>query len=126
MGIEVRHSGSFSNTERFLQSIIRGDIFNTLERFGQEGVEALSEATPVDTGLASQSWYYKIDRAKGRWTISWYNRDVEGGASVVLLIQYGHGTGTGGFVEGRDFINPAMRPVFDRIANEAWEAVTRA
>ena len=90
------------------------------------GVEALSAATPIDTGLAASSWDYEITRDRGVWQITWLNRDVEGGAQVVLLIQYGHGTGTGGYVQGRDFINPAMRPIFDRIANEAWEAVTRS
>lgn len=126
MGIEVRHSGSFDNVQRFLRSIVNGDIYKTLDRFGQEGVRALSAATPIDTGLASTSWDYQITRDRGSWSISWINTDVEGGAVVVLLIQYGHGTGTGGYVQGRDFINPAMRPIFDRIANEAWEAVTRA
>lgn len=126
MGIEVRHSGSFDNTFRFLKTIVNGDIFSTLGRFGSEGVAALSAATPIDTGEAANSWYYEIERWKGGWTISWFNRDVEGGATVVLLLQYGHGTGTGGFVQGRDFINPAMQPIFDRIANEAWEAVIRA
>ena len=126
MGIEVHHSGSFDNLERFLRRIVDGDIYRTLERFGSEGVEALSAATPIDTGLAASSWDYEITRDRGVWQITWLNRDVEGGAQVVLLIQYGHGTGTGGYVQGRDFINPAMRPIFDRIANEAWEAVTRS
>ena len=126
MGIEVRHSGSFDNMRRFLKHVIDGDIFSTLGRYGAIGVEALSAATPVDTGLASTSWDYEIEQFDKNWTISWFNRDVEGGAVVVLLIQYGHGTGTGGFVQGRDFINPAMRSIFDQIALEAWEAVIRA
>lgn len=126
MGIEVRSSGSFDNTKRFLKSIVNGDIYSTLGRYGSAGVEALSAATPIDTGEAANSWYYEIERINKNWTISWFNRDVEGGAMVVLLLQYGHGTGTGGFVQGRDFINPAMRSIFDQIANEAWEAVIRA
>lgn len=126
MGIEVHNSGSFDNTTRFLRSIINGDIYKTLDRFGQEGVEALSAATPIDTGLAASSWDYEISHDRGTYRIDWVNRDIEGGAQVVILIQYGHGTGTGGYVQGRDFINPAMRHIFDRIANEAWEAVTRA
>jgi len=126
LGIEVHHSGSFDNTTKFLRSIINGDIYKTLDRFGQEGVEALAAATPIDTGLAASSWDYQVSRDRGTYRIDWTNRDVEGGANVAILIQYGHGTGTGGYVQGRDFINPAMRPVFDRIANEAWEAVTRS
>jgi hypothetical protein len=126
LGIEVHHSGSFDNTTKFLRSIINGDIFRTLDRLGQEGVQALSAATPIDTGLAASQWDYEVIRDRGMYQINWLNRDVEGGAQVVILIQYGHGTGTGGYVQGRDFINPAMRPIFDRIANEAWEAVTRA
>lgn len=126
MGIEVHHSGSFDNTLRFLRSMVNGDIYRTLDRFGQEGVAALSAATPIDTGLAASQWDYQVTRDRGTYSITWINHDIEGGATVVLLIQYGHGTGTGGFVQGRDFINPAMRPIFDRIANEAWEAVTRA
>jgi hypothetical protein len=119
-------SGSFDNTKRFLEAIVHGDIYSTLGKFGSEGVQALTAATPIDTGEASQSWYYEIEKINGNWSISWFNRDVEGGAVVVLLIQYGHGTGTGGFVQGRDFINPAMQSIFDRIAAEAWEAVIRA
>lgn len=111
---------------RFLRTIVQGDMFNTLDRFGQEGVAALSAATPIDTGLAASSWDYRVERSRGVWSITWLNNDIEGGAQVVLLLQYGHGTGTGGFVQGRDFINPAMRPIFDRIENEAWEAVIRA
>ncbi len=126
MGIEVHQSGSFDNTMRFLRTIVQGDIFRTLDRFGQEGVAALSAATPIDTGLAASSWDYRVEKSRGFWSITWLNNDIEGGAQVVLLIQYGHGTGTGGFVQGRDFINPAMRPIFDRIAEAAWEAVTRA
>ena len=126
MGIEVHHSGSFDNMTKFLRSIINGDIYRTLDRFGQEGVQALAAGTPIDTGLAASSWDYQVSRDRGMYRIDWTNRDVEGGQNVAILIQYGHGTGTGGYVQGRDFINPAMRPVFDRIANEAWEAVTRA
>ena len=124
MGIEVHHSGSFDNTKKFLRSIVNGDIFRTLDRFGQEGVQALSAATPIDTGLAASSWDYQVTRDRGMYRIDWTNRDVEGGSNVAILIQYGHGTGTGGYVQGRDFINPAMRPIFDQILVDVWKQVS--
>lgn len=106
----------FGKTIKYLERISKKDaILRVLERGGQQGVIALSGATPVRTGLAASSWDYEIRSTPEGYTLTWYNTDIEGGASVVLLIQYGHGTGTGGWVEGLDFINPAMRPVFDQI-----------
>lgn len=124
--ITASTSGSFDNTERFLNKILHGDIFATLERFGQEGVEALSSSTPKDSGLTASSWTYEVLREKGSWSIIWGNTHIEDGRPIAILLQYGHGTGTGGFVQGRDYINPAMRPIFDRMADEAWKAVTSA
>lgn len=124
--IGYKTSGSFDNTERFLKKILHGDIFATLERYGAEGVAALSAATPKDSGETANSWYYEIKREKGSWSIIWGNNNVVDGRPIAVLLQYGHGTGTGGFVQGRDYINPAMRPIFDRIADEAWKAVTSA
>jgi hypothetical protein len=119
-------TGSFDNTERFLDTIVNGDIFATLERFGAEGVSALSASTPVDSGETANSWTYEVVRERGSWSIIWGNTHVVDGRPIAILLQYGHGTGTGGFVQGRDYINPAMRPIFDRMADEAWKAVTSA
>lgn len=120
------HKGSFDNTERFLRKMQSLDILRIMDSCGREGVEALSRATPVETGLAAESWGYTTEKANGVYTIAWTNSDVENGLSVVILLQYGHGTGTGGYVAGRDFINPAIRPIFDKIEERVWKAVTSA
>ena len=121
--ITVSSPGSFKKTTDFLNKMIRGDHFRVLDRGGRRGVDALSAATPIDTGETAQSWYYEIEKGRGSYTITWYNRHEDGGAPVAILIQYGHGTGTGGFVQGRDFINPAMKPVFDKILDDVWREV---
>jgi hypothetical protein len=110
------------STEAFLQRLLRGDQYAELDRYGRQGVEALARATPVRTGLAANSWAYRVVKGK-RPGIEWYNTDTVNGTPVVVLIQYGHATGTGGYVHGRDFINPAMRSVFDQIANDVWKKV---
>lgn len=120
------HSGSFDKTEKFLRNMQRLDILQIMNSCGREGVQALSRATPVETGLASESWGYTAEKANGVYTIAWTNSNVENGLSVVILLQYGHGTGTGGYVAGRDFINPAIRPIFDKIEERVWKAVTSA
>lgn len=121
--ISLTSSGSFQNIERFYNKMLSGKMFANLNQYGREGVNALAKATPVDTGLAANSWGYRIIRDKFGPTIEWYNTNVESGAVVVILLQYGHGTRGGTYVSGRDFINPAMRPVFDRIANDVWKEV---
>ena len=126
MSFAFTSSGDFKKTEKFLRSLSEGDIFKTLDRFGQQGVAALSAATPVDSGETAASWYYEITRARSSWTITFNNSVMAGNAPLAILLQYGHGTGTGGYVQGRDYINPAIQPVFDRIADEAWKAVTSA
>ena len=126
MSFAFTSSGDFKKTEKFLRSLSEGDIFKTLDRFGQQGVAALSAATPVDSGETAASWYYEITRARSSWTITFINSVMAGNAPLAILLQYGHGTGTGGYVQGRDYINPAIQPVFDRIADEAWKAVTSA
>lgn len=118
--------GSFSNTERFFSRMSRGEIFNALSSYAQEGVDALRSATPVDTGATAAAWSYKVERSKGSYAIHWTNSHFAGTAPLVIMLQYGHGTGTGGYVKGRDFINPAIRPVFDRIADKVWKVVTSA
>lgn len=121
--IRVTAKGDHNKTKKYLEKLRGGDIFTELDKYGQMGVEALSAATPVDTKLTATSWRYRIIKGK-RPGIEWYNTSVTTeGTPVVILIQYGHATGTGGYVAGRDFINPAMRPVFDKIANELWKKV---
>jgi hypothetical protein len=124
--ISFSSSGSFDKTERFLHAVQRLDIANILASAGQKGVMALSGATPKDSGLASGSWGYVIQKGNGSVTIGWTNSDVENGFPVALMIQYGHGTGTGGYIQGIDYINPAMRPIFHEIAETVWKAVTSA
>lgn len=124
--ISLESKGSFENTEKFLKRMSSDDIFSSLHKYGQKGVDALANATPVDSGLAASSWDYEIVKKFGSYTIYWKNTNIENGAQVVILLQYGHGTGTGGYVQGRDFINPAIRPIFDQIANDVWKEVKRA
>jgi hypothetical protein len=122
----VSASGSFDKTAAWLRKIEKLDVGKILESQAQKGVRALSSATPMDSGLAANSWGYQIERSSNSAKITWTNSDVETGYPVAVMIQYGHGTGTGGFVQGVDYINPAMRPIFDEIANTVWKAVTSA
>lgn len=119
----ITTSGSFNNTEAFLKKLLKGDIYNGLEQLAQEGVSALASATPIDSGLAADSWAFTIERSKGSCRINWTNFDIENGFPVAIMLQYGYATGTGGYVAGEDYINPAIRPVFDRIADKVWKAV---
>lgn len=124
--VSFSSEGSFDKTEKFLQAMIKLDIGKILAAEAQKGVAALSKATPQDSGRAATSWGYKIEKSSSSVTIGWTNSDVESGFPVALMIQYGHGTGTGGYIQGRDYINPAMRPIFDQIAETVWKAVTSA
>lgn len=119
-------SGGWSKTEAFLRKMQKMNVDGVLQSAGQTGVKALSAATPKDSGRASTSWTFDIKKSSSSIEINWKNTDVEGGFQVALMIQYGHGTGTGGYISGRDYINPAMRPVFDQIAETVWKAVTSA
>lgn len=119
-----KSTGSYSKTEAALKRMVKLDVLKLLHRCGQEGVKALASATPQDSGLARSSWGYEISGSKGRYTVIWTNSDVENGFPVAIMIQYGHGTGTGGYVQGQDYINPAIRPVFDRISEDIRKAVT--
>ena len=126
MPITVTTKGSFDNTERFLTKITaNNNIRAILDKYGPIGVRALSEATPVDTGLAASSWYYEIVERPGYASIRWHNKDIEGNIPVVILLQYGHGTRNGGWVEGRDFIMPAIEPIFQKILDEVSKEVTK-
>ena|SRR5689334_23034373 len=119
-------SGSTKRTEAFLNQMSRQKYFDGIESLAREGVAALALATPTDSGLAASSWNYTISRSGKGLSISWTNSDVETGFPVAIMLQYGYATGTGGYVQGRDYINPAIRPVFDKIAEKVWKAVTSA
>jgi len=124
--ISLSDSGGFKKTEQFLRSLQKLPIEKLVEPQAQRGVRALSAATPIDSSRAATSWGYDIKKTANAVTITWTNSDVEGGFPVVIMLQYGHGTGTGGYVQGIDFINPAIRPIFDQIAETVWKAVTSA
>jgi hypothetical protein len=119
-------TGSFKKTEAFLAKAIKKDIYSRLDQYGRMGVMALSNGTPMNTGLTATSWYYKINKKGDVVTIEWRNDHMAGetGTPVAILLQYGHGTRSGGFVQGRDFINPAIKPVMDQIAADVWKVVT--
>ena len=122
--ISFRHKGDFSKLSQYLEkvkSVIRMDIFN---KYGKKGVDALSAATPVDSGKTASSWYKKRKKSAGATVISFHNSNINKGVPIALLIQYGHGTRNGGYVQGRDYINPALRPIFDQLADSAWKEVT--
>ena len=124
--ISYESKGSFKNTEAFLNIMRKGDIFRNLDSYAQKGVAALASATPRESGLAASSWGYEVRKEGRAYIITWTNTNIENGFPVVIMLQYGHGTGTGGYVAGRDFINPAIQPIFDQIADEVWKAVTSA
>lgn len=123
--ITITCKGDFRKTETFLNKLRRTDFLSKLDEFGKRGVSALAEATPTDTGATAMSWSYEIHRSADGVSIVWTNSNMADGVPIAVLLQYGHGTGTGGYVEGRDYINPAIRPVFDEIANQAMEEVRK-
>ena len=123
--ISFRHKGDLSKTTRFLEKAKRAIRLSDLDKYGRAGVEALAAATPVESGLTASSWEYKIESKNGSITITFYNTNIQNGVPIAIILQYGHGTGTGGWVEGRDYINPAIQPIFDTIANDAWREVTK-
>ncbi len=123
--ITFRQKGDFSKLSRYLERVKEAVRLGYLDKFGREGVAALSSATPVESGLTASSWYYEIENSKGSVAISFHNSNINKGVPIAIILQYGHGTGTGGWVEGRDYINPAIQPIFDKIADEAWREVTK-
>lgn len=123
--ISFRQKGDFSKLNRYLERAKEAVKLGDLDKYGKEGVSALASATPVETGLTANSWHYEITRDNGSITISFYNSNVNKGVNIAVILQYGHGTRNGGWVEGRDYINPAIQPVFDTIANNAWEEVRK-
>lgn len=122
--ITVTSPGSFKKTEDFLGQMSKGELYKVLEHYGSVGVTALASATPVDSGLTANAWTYEIVNRKGNHSIIWHNTNVISGIPVAILIQYGHATRSGGWIEGRDYINPVIKPLFDQITNEVWKQVT--
>ena len=123
--ITFRQNGDFSKLTSFLERAKEAIKLGDLDKYGREGVAALSSATPVDSGETANSWSYEISHSNGSATITFNNSHINQGVPIAIILQYGHGTGTGGWVEGRDYINPAIQPIFDKIANEAWKEVTK-
>ncbi len=123
--IKFRHKGDFSKATQFLGRAKQTVHLGLLEKYGRAGVAALASATPVDSGLTASSWYYKIENNRGSVTISFNNSNIQNGVPIAIILFYGHGTRNGGWVEGRDYINPALQPIFDNLANEAWREVTK-
>jgi len=122
--VVFKHRGSFNNTEKFLKRATKINYRQILESYGREGVNALASATPVDSGVTASSWDYEVTIGKGSYSIAWTNSNVRDGVPIAIILQYGHGTGTGGYVQGRDYINPAIKPIFDKIAKSVWREVT--
>ena len=122
--ITLTAKGDLNNTYKFLDRILKRDFYKNLEAYGQEGVNALAEATPKKTGKTAASWEFDIDRGLNSVAITWRNTNINNGVNIAIILQYGHGTGWGGYVQGRDYINPAIRPVFDKIAESIWKEVT--
>ena len=123
--ISFRQKGNFSKLDRYFEKVREAAKLGVLDKYGRAGVAALSSATPVKTGKTANSWYYEIERQNGSVSLVFKNSNVNFGVPIAIVLQYGHGTGTGGWVEGRDYINPAIQPIFDEIANAAWKEVTK-
>lgn len=122
--ITLVQKGNFKKTNSFIEKALEFVRLGELDKYGRQGVKALAEATPIDSGETSQSWYYKIERNKSSVSIVWCNSHVENGCNIAVILQYGHGTRNGGWVQGRDYINPAIQPLFDEIADKAWKEVS--
>lgn len=123
--ISFKQKGDFSKATRYLERVKEAIHLGMLDKYGREGVAALSSATPIDSGKTASSWSYEIVNSKGVAKIIFNNSNINQGVPIAIILQYGHGTGTGGWVQGRDYINPAIQPIFDKIVNEAWKEVTR-
>lgn len=123
--IRFRHKGDFSKTNRFLNKVKNIRFIANLDKYGREGVAALASATPVDTGKTAQSWYYKIEQTNGSVSLTFHNSNIQNGVPIAIILQYGHATGNGGWVQGRDYINPTIQPIFDEIVKKAWGEVSK-
>ena len=123
--ISFRQKGDFSKLTRYLERAKEAAKIGILDKYGKEGVAALASATPTETGKTANSWYYEVENQNGSAKIMFNNSNINKGVPIAIILQYGHGTGTGGWVQGRDYINPAVQPLFDRITEEAWKEVTK-
>ena len=123
--IRFRQKGNFTKLSNFLERAKNVVRIGELDKYGREGVAVLASATPVESGLTASSWTYEIVRGKGSVAIRFNNSNIQNGVPIAIILQYGHGTGTGGWVEGRDYINPSVQPLFDKIADNAWKEVMR-
>lgn len=121
--IKIRQKGDFTKTTKYLERAKRGINLKSLKKYAIEGVEALKSNTPVDTGLTAESWYYEMTNENGKIKISFCNSNIQNGVSIAIILQYGHATGNGGWVEGRDYINPSIQPLFDELVKKAWKEV---
>lgn len=126
MMITFSQSGDFERTDKFLATILKGNLYRKLDAAGRKGVQALAAATPTESGQTAASWDYDITISPGGVKIVWSNSHTNGGVNIAVILQYGHGTGTGGYVAGRDYINPAIKPVMDAIADDIWKEVQSA
>ena len=125
MALVIKHRGSFKKTTQFLHNILRFDYKTILGRYGKQGVQALMDATPLDSGKTAEAWKYDIEEDSNGVSIVWSNENVNKGVNIAIILQYGHGTGTGGYVAGRDYINPALQPIFDEMAKTVWKELIR-
>lgn len=123
--IKIRQKGDFKKLTSFLERAKESLDIGVLDKYGRKGVAALSSATPVDTGLTASSWFYKIENKNGVAKIEFHNSNIQNGVQIAVILQYGHGTRNGGYVVGRDYINPAIQPVFDELSKNAWKEVAR-
>lgn len=123
--IKFRQKGDFKKLTGFLATIQDGLNISILDKYGRRGVEALRAATPKESGKTASSWEYRTKHTKGKATIEWINTNTNDGVNIAIILQYGHGTGNGGYVKGKDYINPVMQPLFDQLAEEAWKEVTK-
>ena len=123
--IGFRQKGDFSKTTKFLTKLKQNVDISIFEKYGKKGVAALASATPVDSGFTANSWYYKIEKTNGSISLLFCNSNIQNGVPIAVILQYGHGTRNGGWVQGRDYINPAIQPLFDQLANDAWKEVTK-
>ena len=125
MRVTISNKGDFAKTFNFLNSSKNINIDSILDKYGKQGVSLLASSTPIDSGLTAQSWSYVIEKSKGKTSIIWKNTNVVNGVNVAVILQYGHGTKNGGYVQGRDYINPVIQPIFDRMTEEIWKEVTK-
>lgn len=123
--ISFKQKGDFKKLTNYLERVKTVVKLSTLDKYGKAGVAALRDATPVDSGNTANSWYYEINRTKNKISISFHNSNIQNGVPIAIILQYGHGTRNGGWVEGRDYINPSVKPIFDKMVKEVWKEVTK-